>query len=185
MRRPQDLVRATSLEIQIPYSIGHAKRNISIQLEASEKAPSPTHQRIVPDAFVHLPKDQGKSSHFPLSEVTIVSFADQIWYAKVEWPRPRYGTSQRHESALQSYSQVSLSGLSNVDGFTTLIMVITFDHAAIGRQDHRRRPAGNDAYPAPVCTLMRRSSDLTGKLTTCLTVLAEQACFITAWTVSI
>ncbi|KRZ17878.1 hypothetical protein T11_14560 [Trichinella zimbabwensis] len=27
----------------------------------------------------------------------IISFADQVWYAKVEWPRPRHGTSQRHE----------------------------------------------------------------------------------------
>ncbi|KRY19830.1 hypothetical protein T12_13133 [Trichinella patagoniensis] len=54
----------------------------------------------------------------------------------------------------------------------------------MGRQDHRRRPAGNDASPAPVCTLTRRSSDLTGKLTTCLTALAEQACFITARTIN-
>ncbi|KRY89960.1 hypothetical protein T4D_13996 [Trichinella pseudospiralis] len=49
------------------YKVKHP----SIELEASEKALSPTHQRIVPDAFVHLPKDQGKSSHFPLSEVTV------------------------------------------------------------------------------------------------------------------
>ncbi|KAL1237131.1 Phosphoribosylamine--glycine ligase [Trichinella pseudospiralis] len=96
----------------------------------------------------------------------------------------RHKSTSRVGSTVIQSSQL-ISGLSNVDGFTTLIMVITFDHAAIGRQDHRRRPAGNDAYPAPVCTLMRRSSDLTGKLTTCLTVLAEQACFITAWTVSI
>ncbi|KAL1230334.1 putative metal-dependent hydrolase [Trichinella spiralis] len=110
-------------------------------------------------------------------------FSDHGWYAKVGFGQGHV-TSQRHQSALQSYSQVSLSGLSNADGFTTLIMVITFDHAAMGRQDHRRRPAGNDASPAPVCTLTRRSSDLTGKLTTCLTALAEQACFITARTVS-
>ncbi|KRZ93145.1 hypothetical protein T08_3427 [Trichinella sp. T8] len=103
-------------------------------------------------------------------------FSDHGWYAKVGFGQGHV-TSQRHH-------QVSLSGLSNADGFTTLIMVITFDHAAMGRQDHRRRPAGNDASPAPVCTLTRRSSDLTGKLTTCLTALAEQACFITARTVS-